>query len=75
MTLYNDIGRKSPKDSGFFFFGIDGAFSINDGLELLGVAGPVCRAGSMYNLQLAHKGWTGGGVSTASLMPKSVSFL
>ena len=36
----------------------DGAFSIDAGLELLGVAGLVRRAGLMYNLQPAHKGWS-----------------
>ena len=34
----------------------DGAFSIDTGLELLGVAGSVCQAGSSYNLQPALKG-------------------
>ena len=34
----------------------DGAFSIDIGLELLGVVGPVCWAGSSYNLQSALKG-------------------
>ena len=58
-----------------FHFIIDGAFSIDIGLEPLGVTRPVRRTGSMYNLQLALKGWFSGGVSAASPMPKLVSFL
>ena len=34
----------------------DGAFSIDIGLEPIGVVGPICWAGSPYNLQPALKG-------------------
>ena len=51
----------------------DGAFSIETGLELAGVAGPVCRVGSVCNLH--RNSGPVGGVSVASLMAKSVSFL
>ena len=53
----------------------DGAFTIDIGLEPLGIAGSMNRAGSMYNLQFATKGGSGEGVSAASPMPKLVSFL
>ena len=46
--------------------------SIDIGLELVGVVGPVCRAGSIYNLH--QNGGLAGGVPAASLMVKSVSF-
>ena len=49
-----------------------GAFSIDTGLELVGVAGPIRRAGSIYNLH--RKGGPAGGVPAVSPMPKSVSF-
>ena len=48
---------------------------IDARLELLGVARSVRRAGPMYNLQPASKGWFDEGVPAASPMPKSVSFL
>ena len=33
------------------------------------------RSSGRIDIQPAHKGWSGGGASTASWMPKSVSFL
>ena len=54
-------------------FVFDGAFSSETGLELAGVAKPVRRAGSVCNLQ--RNSGLMGGVSTASPMPKSISFL
>ena len=51
---------------------IDGSFSIDTRLKLTGVAGPVRRAESIYNLH--RKGGLMGGVPTASPMPESVSF-
>ena len=54
---------------------VDGAFSIDSGLDLLGVPGPVCLAESLYNLQPLLKGWSGEGEPANSPMPKSVSFL
>ena len=50
-------------------------FSIDTGLEPLGVTRLDHRTGSMYNLQPALKGWSVGGVPTSSSMPKLVSFL
>ena len=44
-------------------------------MDLLRVAGPVCLAESLYNLQLALKGWSGGDAPISSPMPKSASFL
>ena len=44
-------------------------------MDLLGVAGPVCWAKSLYNLQPALKGWSDEGAPAGSLLPKSVSFL
>ena len=43
-------------------------------MELARVAGPVRRAGSMYNLHRKGGPTGGGGVSTTSLIVKSVSF-
>ena len=48
------------------------AFSIDTGMELAGVAGPIRRAGSIYNLHI--KGGPTGCVKTVSTIPKSVSF-
>ena len=53
----------------------DGAFSTYSGLDLLGVAGPVCYAESLCNLQPALKGWSDGDALACSPMPKSSSFL
>ena len=36
----------------------NGAFSIDAGLELLGVVGPVRQDGLIYNLQPTQKGWS-----------------
>ena len=47
----------------------DGIFSIDYGLDLLGVAGPV------YWVQPALKRWSGRGVPVGSPEPKSASFL
>ena len=54
---------------------IDGAFSTDSRLDLLGVVGSICWAGSSYNLQPALKGWSDEGASAGSPMLKSVSFL
>ena len=53
----------------------NGAFSTDSGLDLLGVAEPVCLAEWLYNLQPALQGWSGGGAPAGSPMPKSISFL
>ena len=53
---------------------IDGAFSIDFGLDLLGVAGLICWAESSGNLQPALKRWSDKGASAGSPMPKSDSF-
>ena len=53
----------------------DGAFSTDFGLNLLGVAGSICWAELLYNLQPALKGWFDEGVPASSPMLKSVSFL
>ena len=53
-------------------FNNDGAFSIDTGLELAGVARPVRLAESIYNLH--RKGGPIEGVLAASPMPKSISF-
>ena len=79
MTLLSGIREKRKNKIwlsngySFYLFIIDGAFSIDTGLELAGVAGPFAGAGSIYNLH--KKGGSAGGVSVASPMPKSVSFL
>ena len=54
---------------------IDDVFSIDTGLEPVGVAGPICWARSPYNLQPALKGRSSEGVPAGSPMPKSVYFL
>ena len=54
---------------------IDGAFSIEIGLEPTGVVGSICWAGSTNNLQPAMNGWSGEGAPAGSPMPKSVSLL
>ena len=58
---------------------IDGACSIETGLELARVIGPVRWACMILNLHIkggsAGGGGGGGGVPVASSMPKSVSFL
>ena len=56
-------------------FIFDGAFSTDSGLDLLRVAGPICWAELLYNLQPALKEWSGKGAPIGSLMPKSDSFL
>ena len=61
------IGRKIWK------IGVDGVFSIETGLELTGVVGPVRRAESVCNLH--RNSGPMGGVSAASPMPKLVTFL
>ena len=53
----------------------DDAFSTDFGLDLLGVVGPVCWAESLYNLQPALQGRSGGGAPADSLMLKLASFL
>ena len=53
----------------------DSSFSIDYGLDLLGVVGSVRWAESLYNLQPALKGWSGEGAHVDSSMPKSASFL
>ena len=59
-----------------WFNAFDGAFSIDYGLDLLGVARPaVCWTESLYNLQPALKGLYGGGAPVDSPMLKSDSFL
>ena len=53
----------------------DDAFSIDTGLEPIGVVGPIYWVGSSNNLQPALKEWSGEEASADSPMPKSVSFL
>ena len=53
----------------------DGAFSIDYGLDLLGVTRLVSWAESLYKLQPALKGWSDEGAPAESPMPKSISFL
>ena len=53
----------------------NGAFSIDSGLDLLRVDGPLCWVESLYNLQPALQGWSDGGAPTDSPMPKSAYFL
>ena len=53
--------------------GFDGAFSIDTGLELAGVVGPFVGLDRYATCTERVVCW--GGVSTASPMPKSVSFL
>ena len=55
-------------------FVIDGAFSIDTGLEPIGVARSICWAGSLNNLQPAMNGRSDEGAPAGSPMPKSVSF-
>ena len=57
------------------FFKSDDAFSIDTGLEPIGVARTICWDGSPNNLQPTLKGWSDEEASVGSPMPKSVSFL
>ena len=56
-------------------FVIDGAFSTDYGLDLLGVTGLICWVESLYNLQPALKGWPDEGAPANFPVPKSDSFL
>ena len=51
---------------------VDGAFSIILGWSLMESLG---RSSGRIDIQPAQKGWFSGGMPTASLMPKSVSFV
>ena len=54
---------------------LEGVFSIDTRLKPIGVAGPICWAGSPNNLQPELKGWSGEEAPAGSPMLKSVSFL
>ena len=58
-----------------FDFIVDGAFSIDTGLEPIRVVEPICWVGSPNNLQPALKGWFSEDALAGSQMPKSFSFL
>ena len=55
--------------------GHDGVFSIDTGLELVGVAGSICWDGSPNNLQPIMNGRSSEDAHVGSPMPKSIYFL